>query len=108
MTANMATTRLRTAEQYRQGRDRLSAPIICGLLAAVLLAPTLSVASAQPNVGRGTLHAEQSEQDACKPDVMKLCRQVSNSGDLMVLECLQKNRKRLSKACSRVLDEHGV
>jgi hypothetical protein len=108
MTANMATKQLRAAEQYRQDRNRLFAPTIWGLLAAVLMAPTLSIATAQPNAERQTFHAEQSEQDACKPDVMKLCRQVSNSGDLMVLECLQKNRKRLSKACSRVLDEHGV
>lgn len=76
--------------------------LICSVLASSLLGATLPVGHAQTNRG------EKSEQEACEPDVMKLCRAVSKSGDLVVLKCLQQNRKRLGKTCRRVLDSHGV
>lgn len=58
-----------------------------------------SVASAQQ--GRGYEH------DACARDVSRFCRAHINDSDQVVLECLKQNRARLSKACAKVLSDHG-
>jgi hypothetical protein len=57
---------------------------------------TVSVASAQ-----------QQGHDACARDVTRFCRAHINDGDQIVLACLQQNRARLSKACAKVLADHG-
>ena len=47
------------------------------------------------------------EHDACTRDVSRFCRAHMSEGDDVVLACLQQNRARLSKACEKVLTEHG-
>jgi hypothetical protein len=47
------------------------------------------------------------EQKACAHDVQKFCRAVMNDGDIVVLNCLQQNRAKLTKACDQVLTDHG-
>jgi Cysteine rich repeat len=47
------------------------------------------------------------EHDACARDVARLCRAQMNAGDQVVLSCLQQHRQRLSRACEKVLTEHG-
>jgi hypothetical protein len=47
------------------------------------------------------------EHDACARDVSRFCRAKMNDGDQVVLACLKQNRARLSKACDKVLTEHG-
>jgi hypothetical protein len=48
------------------------------------------------------------EQAACRSDVRKLCRGMRpGMGPGTVLGCLQLNRERLSRTCSRVLSSHG-
>lgn len=47
------------------------------------------------------------EHDACARDVTRFCRAVMNNGDSAVLACLQQNRQRISRACNKVLTEHG-
>jgi len=47
------------------------------------------------------------EHDACARDVTRFCRAVMNNGDSAVLACLQQNRQRISKACNKVLTDHG-
>jgi hypothetical protein len=47
------------------------------------------------------------EHDACARDVTRFCRAVINNGDSAVLACLQQNRQRISKACNKVLTDHG-
>ena len=47
------------------------------------------------------------EHDACARDVTRFCRSVMNNGDSVVLACLQQNRHRISKACNKVMTEHG-
>jgi hypothetical protein len=47
------------------------------------------------------------EHDACARDVSRFCRAHMNDGDSVVLSCLQQNRARLSKACAKVLADHG-
>jgi len=50
---------------------------------------------------------QQQGHDACARDVSRHCRAVMNDGDSAVLACLQQNRARLSKACAKVLTDHG-
>ena len=49
----------------------------------------------------------QQGHDACARDVNRHCRAVVNDGDQAVLACLKQNRPRLSKACEKVLTDHG-
>jgi Cysteine rich repeat len=47
------------------------------------------------------------EQKACSPDVKRYCRKVISEGDFSILACLQQNRATISKACRKVLADHG-
>jgi hypothetical protein len=49
----------------------------------------------------------QQGHDACARDVVRLCRAVMNDGDTVVLGCLKQHRARLSRACDKVLTDHG-
>ena len=51
--------------------------------------------------------AERQGHDACARDVSRHCRAVMNDGDQAVLACLKQNRARISRACDKVLVEHG-
>jgi Cysteine rich repeat len=51
--------------------------------------------------------AQQPGHDACARDVSRLCRAHINDGEQAVLACLKEHRARLSRACERVLVEHG-
>jgi len=53
--------------------------------------------------------AQQQKQghDACARDVSRYCRANMQDGDQVVLACLKQNRARISKACEKVLTEHG-
>ncbi len=37
----------------------------------------------------------------------RFCRAQINDGDQIVLACLKQNRAKLSKACAKVLTDHG-
>jgi len=56
-----------------------------------------------------TAFAAQAQQghDACARDVSRFCRAHMHEDDQVVLACLKQNRARLSKACDKVLTEHG-
>jgi hypothetical protein len=60
----------------------------------VLLVTAASAQSGRPEAG-------------CARDVSRHCRSVMNDGDMAVLACLKQNRARLSKACEKVLTDHG-
>lgn len=49
----------------------------------------------------------QQGHDACARDVSRFCRAQMNDGDQVVLACLKQHRARLSKACDKVLTDHG-
>ena len=49
----------------------------------------------------------QQGQDACARDVSRFCRAHMNDGDQIVLMCLKEHRARLSRACEKVLTDHG-
>jgi hypothetical protein len=50
---------------------------------------------------------QQPGHDACARDVTRFCRAHINDGDQIVLSCLKEHRARLSKACEKVLTDHG-
>jgi hypothetical protein len=43
----------------------------------------------------------------CARDVSRFCRAHLDDGDRVVLACLKQNRDRLSRACAKVLTDHG-
>jgi len=49
----------------------------------------------------------QQGHDACARDVSRFCRVVMNDGDMAILGCLKQHRARLSRACEKVLTDHG-
>ncbi|CCE07169.1 conserved exported hypothetical protein [Bradyrhizobium sp. STM 3843] len=50
---------------------------------------------------------QQIGHDACARDVSRFCRSVMGNGDQAVLACLKEHRARLSKACDKIMTEHG-
>ena len=50
---------------------------------------------------------QQPGHDACARDVSRFCRAHMNDGDQVVLACLKEHRAKISKACEKVLTEHG-
>jgi Cysteine rich repeat len=72
-------------------------------VAALLSLSVTAGAMAQQQQHGGT----PEEQKACAHDVQKYCRTVMNDSDLVVLNCLQQNRPKLTKACDKVLTDHG-
>jgi len=56
-----------------------------------------------------TAFAAQAQQghDACARDVSRFCRAHIHEDDQVVLACLKQDRARLSKACEKVLTDHG-
>ncbi len=55
---------------------------------------------AQDNRNRGN--------DACTADSAKLCKKLFGQGDLVILNCFQSNRTRLSGKCRKFLTEVGL
>jgi hypothetical protein len=60
-----------------------------------------------PFVVIASVASAQQGHDACARDVTRHCRAVMNDGDMAVLACLKQNRPKLTKACEKVLTEHG-
>jgi hypothetical protein len=48
------------------------------------------------------------ERSACSRDASRLCRKEMADGDNAVQQCLQQHRARLSRACSKVFQAHGM
>jgi hypothetical protein len=51
--------------------------------------------------------ASAQQGDACARDASRFCRAHLNDGDMVILACLKQNRGRLSRACAKVLTDHG-
>jgi hypothetical protein len=75
----------------------------------VLFAPLVSLMafSALAFPWAASAQQQQREHDACSRDVVRHCRAVMNDGDSAVLACLKEHRSRISKACDKILVEHG-
>ncbi|HET9716057.1 MAG TPA: cysteine rich repeat-containing protein [Pseudolabrys sp.] len=82
------------------------------LYASLLIIPLLATqALAAPEKQKseqsgGLLQGTPEEQAACAPDSTKFCRDAIPD-NFRVLACLQEHRKRLRKACLKVLEDHG-
>jgi len=74
------------------------------LVAALL---SLSVSGAAIAQQQQQHSGTPEEQKACAHDVQKYCRPIMDQADLVVLNCLQQNRPKLTKACDKVLVDHG-
>ncbi|KRQ01991.1 hypothetical protein ACNJX9_06510 [Bradyrhizobium sp. DASA03076] len=67
---------------------------------------TLSALSSAPAFAQGHMGTPQ-EQKACSRDASRLCRKdLGNDG--AVQGCLQANRAKLSRSCSKVFESHGM
>ena len=74
--------------------------MLLGLLLAVI---TSSAALAQ---GLSGFSGTPQEQAACQRDVVRFCKRYSPD-ELLVLNCLRRERARIGDACRHVLESHG-
>jgi len=78
-----------------------------------LVATLLSLSVPAAVLAQQQQHSQQErsgtpeEQKACAHDVQKFCRPLMDEPDLVVLNCLQQNRPKLTLACNKVLVSHG-
>jgi hypothetical protein len=76
------------------------------VLLATLVLASLSGVSTAPVLAQGHMGTPQ-EQNACSRDASRFCRKdLGNDG--AVQSCLQAHRARLSRACSKVFESHGM
>jgi hypothetical protein len=78
------------------------------LLAFALAAPAFAQTSPgiQPGSPETKQNVQRNEHNACFHDVNRYCSDAVGD-DMKVLACLQDHRKRLSKGCNKLLEEHG-
>ncbi|RXT35558.1 hypothetical protein [Bradyrhizobium betae] len=76
------------------------------LLLATVTLTTVTGLSSVSALAQGHMGTSQ-EQNACSRDASRLCRKdLGNDG--AVQSCLQANRAKLSKSCSKVFQSHGM
>jgi len=69
------------------------------------------LASMNPSLVFAQMQGTQQEQSACRPDVVRHCKEVlktDGNDTFKILACLQSYRPKLSKPCQNVLQSHGV
>jgi len=76
------------------------------VLPATIALSVLGGLSSAPAVAQSHMGTPQ-EQNACSRDASHLCRKELGN-DNAVQGCLQANRAKLSKACSKVFASHGM
>lgn len=80
--------------------------VLTATLALATVLATLTGASVTPVLAQGHMGTPQ-EQNACSRDASKFCRK-DLGNDMAVQGCLQANRAKLSKSCSKVFQSHGM
>jgi hypothetical protein len=65
------------------------------------------VLASVPAVGLAQDDPRARGDRACKGDATRLCRNLINQSDGVVLACLQQNARRLGATCRRFLQEQG-
>jgi hypothetical protein len=76
------------------------------LFLATIALTTLGGLASAPVFAQGSAGNSQ-EQQACSRDASRLCRKdLGNDG--AVQGCLQANRAKLSRSCSKVFEGHGM
>ena len=69
-------------------------------LTAILVIGSFVPASAQEDLRR-------KGDRACSADASRLCKKFLEQGDMVILQCFQQNRTKLSPHCHRFLAEVG-
>ncbi len=87
------------------------------VLGTALVLTATTMASAQvpkqppPVAGSPLGQGDARERAACHPDVVRYCKELikddANADVFGILNCLQTNRQRISRACNEVLVSHG-
>ena len=78
------------------------------MLRRVVFATALTLAAV--TMASAQAQGDARERAACRPDVMRYCKQVikdTNDDVFSILNCLQSHRARISRACNAVLVSHG-
>jgi hypothetical protein len=76
------------------------------LLFLAITLTTLAGLTNAPVLAQGHMGSPQ-EQNACSRDASRFCRKdLGNDGAIQ--GCLQANRAKLSKSCSKVFESHGM
>jgi hypothetical protein len=80
------------------------------ILTAVTAAPA-QLPKQPPPVASPLGQGDARERAACRPDVLRFCKELvkddANADVFGILNCLQTNRQKISKACGEVLASHG-
>ncbi|KYK45948.1 hypothetical protein [Bradyrhizobium sp. 191] len=76
------------------------------LVLATIMVAALGGLSSAPAFAQGHMGTPQ-EQKACSRDASRFCRKELGN-DMAVQSCLQANRAKLSRACSKVFQSHGM
>ena len=74
-------------------------------LAAIAMTAVSGLSNA-PAFAQGHMGSPQ-EQKACSRDASRFCRK-DLGNDMAVQGCLQANRAKLSRSCSKVFQSHGM
>jgi len=73
--------------------------------ASAVLAFSMVVAGALPASAQDDMRARGDR--ACNSDAKKLCSKFFGQGDMMMLQCFQEHKARLSRSCHKFLTEVG-
>ena len=73
---------------------------------ALLIVTLLSIGSSA-SFAQGAPRGTPQEQQACSRDSSRFCRKQLGD-DTAVQQCLQQNRMKLSSACQKVFQSHGM
>ena len=72
-----------------------------------LLVVTLFCMGSSASFAQGGYAGTPQEQQACSRDSSRFCRKQMGD-DTAVQQCLQQNRTKLSSACQKVFQSHGM
>jgi hypothetical protein len=75
------------------------------MLASAALVLLTTAAVSTPSQAQDELRAKGDR--ACSGDARRLCKNVLGQGDMVVLQCFQEHKARLSGSCRKFLIEVG-
>ena len=73
------------------------------VLSLAISSTTVSAEEGRTEGHRGTLQ----QQRACRPDVLRYCRNMQDQEDKAIADCLKVHVRQLSPACRQALKEGG-
>jgi len=73
------------------------------ILSLAILPTSMAAEEGRTEGHRGTLQ----QQRACRPDVLRHCRDMQDQNDDAIVHCLKAHERQLSSACRQALKEGG-